>query len=121
MKQRSFEDLLVWQKSQALIEKTIGEMRKWRWNKLTEELTKQLYRSVQSIGANIAEGYGRGSSKDFQRFLIISRGSLSETGHWLHQAYKERHITLEKLDEFKSMMNEINKMLASFISKLRSQ
>ncbi|WP_339383532.1 MULTISPECIES: four helix bundle protein [unclassified Tychonema] len=44
---------------------------------------QQLVRSVDSIGANIAEGNGRYNYNDNQRFIKIARGSLHETRHWL--------------------------------------
>lgn len=119
MKQKTFKDLLVWQKSQELIDLIVLELKKWEYNSLNNELAKQIYRSVQSIGANIAEGYGRGSNKDFERFLIIARGSLSETEHWLYQTQKEKLISKSKYEELIKISVEISKMLASFISKLR--
>jgi four helix bundle protein len=46
----------------------------------------QLVRSADSIGANIAEGSGRHSSRDEMRFLLIARGSALETEHWVDRA-----------------------------------
>lgn len=46
----------------------------------------QLVRSADSIGANIAEGLGRGTLADQRRFFLIARGSLRETEHWLERA-----------------------------------
>jgi four helix bundle protein len=46
----------------------------------------QLLRSVDSIGANIAEAAGRERRLDRRRFLVIARGSLYETEHWLARA-----------------------------------
>jgi four helix bundle protein len=54
---------------------------------------KQIIRSADSIGANIAEGSGRGSDQDYRRFLRISRGSLNETRHWLRRAYERKLLT----------------------------
>ena len=51
-----------------------------------DTLGKQIVRSADSIGANIAEGNGRYNSKDNQRFVKIARGSLYETIHWLRLA-----------------------------------
>jgi four helix bundle protein len=47
---------------------------------------KQMVRAGDSIGANIAEGSGRGSFQDNRRFIRIARGSLYETMHWLRRA-----------------------------------
>jgi four helix bundle protein len=53
----------------------------------------QLVRAAGSIGANIAEGDGRGHPKDQARFLLIARGSLNETHHWLELAEKANLLT----------------------------
>ena len=47
----------------------------------------QLIRAVDSIGANIAESSGRETEADKRRFLVIARGSLRETEHWLLRAH----------------------------------
>ena len=58
----------------------------WRmvrcWDRLAQETVgKQLIRSIDSVGANLAEGTGRGSYQDHRRFILIARGSLYETRH----------------------------------------
>ncbi|MEE9167323.1 MAG: four helix bundle protein [Candidatus Neomarinimicrobiota bacterium] len=67
------------------------------WNdvtKLTKDrrtlnLSNQLYRSLGSVSANIAEGYSRGSKKDQTRFYEYSLGSARESRDWY---YKGRHV-----------------------------
>ena len=65
-----------------------------RWpNSDKRGLGDQLLRSADSIGANIAEGEGRGgTTRDCLRFLSISRGSLQETIHWIRQAIERELI-----------------------------
>ncbi len=60
-----------------------------RWEKFSRwTLGIQLVRSVDSIGANIAEAQGRGRQHpaDRRRLLLVARGSLYETEHWMLQA-----------------------------------
>ena len=74
----SYKDLIVWQKSIALV----TEIYKLTKAFPAEEkfgIVNQLNRAVVSIPANIAEGWGRESSKNYLQFLRVSRGSLMET------------------------------------------
>jgi four helix bundle protein len=52
----------------------------------TLSLSDQLYRSLGSIGANLAEGYSRGSNKDRVRFYEYALGSARESRDWYHKA-----------------------------------
>jgi four helix bundle protein len=55
----------------------------------TIKLSDQLYRSLGSIGANIAEGFSRGTGKDRARFYEYALGSARESRDWY---YKSRHV-----------------------------
>lgn len=84
-------------------------------------LTSQLRRATASIGANIAEGCGRGSDSDFGRFVQIAPGSASEVEYHLFLARdlgfldKSVHPTLEET------VQRIKRMLASLLKTLRRQ
>src|SRR4051812_35613506 len=73
----------------------------------------QLVRAAGSIGANIAEAEGRFQPKDRAHFLLIARGSLRETRHWLSLA-KELNLTSQSFEE---ELDEIGKTLNGLISK----
>ena len=68
---------------------------------------KQFVNSADSIGANIAEGTGRGSFADNRRFVKIARGSLFELKHWLRRAYKRNLLTNEVVEKFRELVDEI--------------
>ena len=76
-----FQDLQVYRLAEQLADeiwKTVTE-----WKPLAKDtLGKQIIRSADSVGANITEGVGRGSSLDNQRLGRIARGSLYETQEW---------------------------------------
>ena len=85
---------------------------------LTKLLAQQLA-SADSIAANIEEGYGRGSKKDYSHFLIIARGSAQETlgrckrlGHWLDSS---------RLEKQTSLLSEIIAILTATIRTLRAE
>lgn len=89
MQKTNFENLEIYQLSEKLADEI------WEivlgWDKLAQDTVgKQIARSADGVGANIAEGSGRGSDKDYSRFLKIARGSLYETRHWLRRAFKRK-------------------------------
>jgi four helix bundle protein len=79
---------------------------------------KQIVRSADSIGANIAEGSGRGTDKDYSRFLKISRGSLYETRHWLRRAYQRKLLAQKQISELSLIINELTPKLNAYIRSI---
>ena len=82
-------------------------------------LVAQQFASADSIAANIEEGYGRGSRKEYTQFLVIARGSAQETGgrygrlrHWLPDTVVEARMAL---------CNEIIGILSATIKTLRER
>ncbi len=90
-------------------------------NNLKYSIGDQVLRSVDSLGANIAEGYGRYHYKDSVKFYYNARGSLWESKHWFYLLHKR-----ELIDKniFENMINDINtlgKKLNNFITTIRSK
>jgi four helix bundle protein len=83
-------------------------------------LGKQLIRAVDSVGANIAEGSGRGSEAELRRFLRISRGSLYETKHWLRCAYKSRLLWEKQVAELLPILKELTPKLNAYLRSVGS-
>lgn len=87
---------------------------------------KQIVRATDSIGSNIAEGVGRGSFKDNQRFVRTARGSLYETKHFLRGAYQRKLLTKAQVEKLKPMTDELAPRLNAYlrsigkISKMKS-
>jgi len=81
-----FTNLRVYQLSEKLADEIWHIVEDWDYF-AKDTLGKQIVRSADSIGANIAEGSGRYNYKDNKRFIRIARGSLNETRHWLRRAY----------------------------------
>jgi four helix bundle protein len=115
---KTFRDLLIWQKSMALITNcyTISA------NFPKEEqfgLTSQIRRCAISIPSNIAEGFGRGTNKEYYRFLTISLGSLFEFQTQIEIAYNLNYITLESFNKLYEDSRELERMLTSFMNKIK--
>jgi len=71
----------------------------------------QLVRSVDSIGANIAEGCGRWTKPDERRFLLMARGSLYETEHWMARAVERGLLT----EQWLRRLNDVARTLSGLI------
>lgn len=113
----SFKDLKIWQKGRGLVKEVYLTSRQ-----LPEEekfgLISQMRRAATSIPINIAEGAGRGSNKDFCRFLDIASGSLCELETCFYLCFDIEYIDQELLDDFVLKIEEIRKMLFSFKQKI---
>ena len=79
---------------------------------------KQLVRSADSIGANIAEGSGRGSNQDYRRFLRIARGSLCETQHWLRRAFRRELLAPEQVERLRAMLDSLAPGLNAYLRSI---
>lgn len=116
----SYKELIVWQKAIILVKEayiTLDEMpAEEKYN-----LTQQMKRSVVSIPANIAEGWGRKSRKSYVHFLRISSGSLYEFETFLIIAMELGFIELKKAEKLNSMLDELARMLSSMILKLEAK
>jgi four helix bundle protein len=83
----------------------------------TTDLANQLYRALGSVGANIAEGYSRGSGNDRARFFEYALGSARESRDWY---YKGRHVLSEDtMQERLDMLTHIIRQLLSIIPNQR--
>lgn len=89
MAKTNFENLKVYQLSEDLAD-LIWDISLKFDNFARDTVGKQIVKSADSIGANIAEGTGRYGFQDNIRFGYIARGSLNETKHWLRRAFKRK-------------------------------
>ncbi|MFN2493531.1 MAG: four helix bundle protein [Pyrinomonadaceae bacterium] len=117
MERSNFEKLRVYRLSEKLADEL------WRtvagWNYLARDTVgKQLVRAADSIGANIAEGVGRGRFLDNRRFVRMARGSLNETKHWLRRAHKRDLLTAEQTAAIKPMLEELAPMLNAYLNSI---
>ena len=84
-------------------------------------LTNQIRRSASSIPANIAEGWGRISSKEFKRFLLIARGSAMETETHLIIAVKLDYINRDSAVPIWKQIEKVNKLLFGTIRSIENK
>ena len=114
---RDFRKLKVWEKAHQL---TLQVYRITK-NFPSDErfgLTVQLRRAAPSVPTNIAEGCGRNSERELARFMSIAAGSASEVEYQLLLASALSYIQNEIYRELNQQVNEVKRMLNSFIQKL---
>ena len=102
-----YRDLFVYQRARQLSATVHECARSWDSFELWS-VGIQAVRAADSIGANIAEGYGRAPTADRRRFILIARGSAFELEHWLETA-RERGLVVTPGIEAES--KEISRML----------
>ena len=114
---RKYQKLAVWQEAIRLAE---AVYRATRWFPVEERfgLSQQMRRAAVSVPSNIAEGAGRGTDKDFVRFLLIARGSLQEMETQLHLARRLGYRGTEQIPS--DNIERVYAMLNKLIQALRS-
>ena len=117
---QDFRKLKVWQKAHAVTLATYTATE----NFPTAErygITSQMRRAASSIAANIAEGCGRSSDADFARFLHHAMGSASELEYFLLLAADLKHLKQALQQRLTTDTQEIKRMLAALIAKLKAE
>jgi four helix bundle protein len=82
-------------------------------------LAAQLRRAAASVPANIAEGFGRSTPRDYTRSLFIARGSLFETESHLRLARDVGHLTVEDVAAALDLRAKAGRTLNGLISTIR--
>ena len=108
-------NLITYQKAKFLTKKIIFLSGSLPKTKAHEIVLHQLIRSASSIGANIAEGYGRNNPKEYKQFLGIARGSALETEYWLEILSESTSIQISDIME---LNRELIKILTVTIKNL---
>ena len=119
MERTNFENLQIYKLSEKLSDQL------WkivvRWDVLAKDTVgKQPVRAGDSIGANIAEGSGRGTDPEVRRFLRIARGSLYETQHWLRRAYRRRLLSEKQITDLLPLVKELTPKLNAYLRSIGS-
>ena len=115
---KTYRDLLIWQKSMALVSE-VYKLTKSFPNEEMFGLSAQLRKASVSVPSNIAEGYGRNSTKDYVRFLHIAIGSLYEIQTQIEIAFELKYLPSEDFTRLDKLMKEIERMISSLLRKLK--
>jgi four helix bundle protein len=119
MERTNFEKPRVYRLSEKLADELWKNVTRWSYFE-RDTVGKQLVRAGDSIGANIAEGAGRGRFLDNRRFVRMARGSLNETKHWLRRAHKRGLLTAAQTVVLKPVIDELAPMLNAYLNSIGS-
>ena len=117
MEKTNFETLHIYKLSEKLAD-TIWEI-VLKWNYFAKNTVGiQIVKAADSVGANIAEGSGRGTNPELRRFLRVSRGSLYETKHWLRRALKRGLLSEKQIDDLARIIQELTPKLNAYLGSI---
>lgn len=115
---KSYKELIVWQKSIKLVKEVFILTSKFPQSELYG-ITSQMRRSAVSIPSNIAEGYGRTSSKEYAQFYAIAYGSALELETQVIISQDLHFTQPQEFDKVTLLLGEVCRMLNSMISKMK--
>lgn len=115
----AFEDLQVLKAAEDVADsiwKQVG-----LWDAFARDVVgKQLTRAADSIGANIAESFGRYSFGEKLQFLYYSRGSLFETKYWLNRTKERGLMKPDEVSQYAAKLTQLARQLNAFASGLKN-
>ena len=120
MERTNFEKLDVYKLSEALADDIWNVVAKWEYF-AKDTVGKQIVRAADSVGANIAEGSGRGSYQDNRRFVRMARGSLYETIHWLRRAYIRKLLSKRQTQNIRAIISELSPKLNAYVRSIQER
>lgn len=114
---QSYKDLLIWKKGIEIVKEVYFLSKQLPKNE-EYAISDQIRRAAVSIPANIAEGYGRASTRNYLYFVRIARGSLFEVETLLTVMIEVELIAAEHAETLSELLIEEGKMINSFIKSL---
>ena len=117
MSRTAFQNLVIYQLSERLAQEVWKLTQNWKpFDRDT--VGKQVVRAADSIGANIAEGFGRGNGPDQKRFIRIARGSAYEVKHWLRLAFARGLVSDRQVESLKPLLEELCPKLNAYLKAI---
>ena len=114
------KDLIVWQKAILLTQVIYSLTKQFPMDEVFG-LTNQIRRAVISVPSNIAEGFNRGSDKEFIYFLRVAKGSAAEVETQLIISKKLNYINDDDVKPALDLYNEIVRILGTLIIKIEKK
>lgn len=116
----SYQELIFYHKARQVVKAVDMLVKSWPKTMQAQEISRQLFRSATSVGANIAEGHGRHRGTEYIHCLTIAQASANETEHWLNTSLDCGLSPGDRIGEIIKLNNEVVRMIASPISTIRA-
>ena len=116
---KRFEEILAWQRAKDLVREVYLACHRGEFSRDFGS-RDQICRAAVSSMSNVAEGFGRKSSKDFAHFLDVARGSGLEVQSLLYVARDLNYINDEEFQRLYNRADEVISLIAGFTSYLRN-
>ena len=116
---KQFEDLGVWQDARGLVQQIYAASKQRPFYRDTG-LREQIRRAATSSMSNIAEGFERGSRKEFIQFLNIAKGSNGEVRSQLYIALDQEYLTGTEFNTLRDSALSLSRRIAKFIRYLET-
>ena len=118
MQIESYQDLIVWQKAMDLAAERYRLTKAFPKDELFG-MTSQIRRAAASIPANIAEGWGRGTTKEYIQYLRIAQGSTKELETHLLLSQRVNLMSVDQARPTMQLVAEVSRMTISLIGSLK--
>ena len=115
---RGYRKLIAWQKAQVLASRVFAATKRRR---LPYWQLDQVMKSVTSVHANIAEGYTRGTLRDYIHFLDMARASLAEVESHLYFMVENELMAREAYDEVDELSFEVGNIIVGLMRSLNAK
>jgi four helix bundle protein len=114
----TFDDLRVLKSAEEIADSV------WKivvqWDEFAKNVVgKQMARSADSVGANIAESFGRFNFGEKLQFLYYSHGSIFETKYWLNRTRVRGLIEPDEVQKYVDRLTELARQLNTFVASLK--
>ena len=115
---KTFKDLTVWQEAMNLVEMIYLQTKTFPKEEMYG-LTSQIRRAAVSIPANIAEGNGRRSRKEYLRFLSVANGSIKELETHILIAERLNFLPKEISEQIQVQLRSVGRLLTALRKSLK--
>ncbi|MBN2466015.1 four helix bundle protein [candidate division WOR-3 bacterium] len=116
---KTFEDVDAWKKARELARSIYGVTAKGAFAR-DFALRDQIRRASISVMSNVAEGHGRGGTKEFTQFLSMALGSANEVGSHLYVALDQKYLTDNDFRELTALAHETANLIGGLSRYLRT-